>query len=330
MIKRKQKKPEHIKQKVVYEIVDEASEGQKIDNFLIKFLKKVPKSHIYKILRSGQVRVNKKRIKTDFRLSLRDSVRIPPIDFLRKKIDNSNKISVENVKIIEENILFEDDFLIALNKPSGIAVHGGSGLSFGVIELIRKTRLDHKFFELVHRIDRDTSGVLLIAKKRSALVELHKQIREKKVHKKYQVVVKGIWKDKQKIVDLELLKINSENGNKKVRVVNSSANNSLVKASRSVFFLKKVFNCYSLLDVKLITGRTHQIRIQLSHLGFPILGDDKYGDFTLNKSLKKMGLKRMLLHALEFGFIHPVTTKKLLIKAPLPVYVSNFIKNNEA
>ena len=243
MIKRKQKKLEHIKQKVVYEIVDEASEGQKIDNFLIKFLKKVPKSHIYKILRSGQVRVNKKRIKTDFRLSLRDSVRIPPIDFLRKKIDNSNKISVENVKIIEENILFEDDFLIALNKPSGIAVHGGSGLSFGVIELIRKTRPDHKIFELVHRIDRDTSGVLLIAKKRTALVELHKQIREKKVHKKYQVVVKGIWKDKQKIVDLELLKINSENGNKKVRVVNSSENNSLVKSLSTsfIFFLWRRF-----------------------------------------------------------------------------------------
>ena len=155
----------HIKNKVIYEVVDESSEGQKIDNFLIKFLKNVPKSHIYKILRSGQVRVNKKRVRTAFKLSLNDSVRIPPVDFLRKKSVIENKIGSDQFKIIEKNILFEDDFLIVLNKPSGIAVHGGSGLSFGVIELVRNARPDHKFFELVHRIDKDTSGVLLIAKK---------------------------------------------------------------------------------------------------------------------------------------------------------------------
>ena len=157
---------DYTKNKVTYEAVDESSEGQKIDNFLIKFLKNVPKSHIYKILRSGQVRVNKKRIKTDFRLSLNDSVRIPPVDFVRKKTASSIKINSDQFKIFEENILFEDDFLLVLNKPSGIAVHGGSGLSFGVIELVRNGRPDHKFFELVHRIDKDTSGVLLIAKKK--------------------------------------------------------------------------------------------------------------------------------------------------------------------
>jgi|TARA_B110000259_G_scaffold171594_1_gene203229 23S rRNA pseudouridine955/2504/2580 synthase len=330
MIKRKQKMPGHIKQKVIYEVIDESSDGQKIDNFLIKFLKNVPKSHIYKILRSGEVRVNKKRVKTGFRLSLKDSVRIPPVDFTKKKVVNLNKASTDQVKLINDNTLFEDDFLLVLNKPSGLAVHGGSGLSFGVIELIRTSRPEHKFFELVHRIDKDTSGVLLIAKKRTALVGLHKQIREKKVHKKYQVVVNGVWKEKQKIVDLDLLKTNSDNGQKKVRVVESFSNNPLVKASRSVFFLKKVFGSYSLLDVKIITGRTHQIRTQLSHLGFPILGDDKYGDFPLNKSLRKIGLKRMLLHALELGFVHPITLEKLLIKAPLPTNISEFIAKNES
>ena len=321
---------DYTKNKVIYETVDESSEGQKIDNFLIKFLKNVPKSHIYKILRSGQVRVNKKRIKTDFRLALNDSVRIPPVDFVRKETVSPIKINLDQFKIFEENILFEDDSLLIINKPSGVAVHGGSGLSFGIIELVRNGRPNHKFFELVHRIDKDTSGVLLIAKKRSALVGIHKQMREKKVHKKYQVVVSGVWKEKQKIVDLDLLKTTANNGQNKVRVIESPLKNSLAKPSRSVFFLKKNFNSYSLLDVKLITGRTHQIRTQLAHLGFPILGDEKYGNFVLNKSLKRVGLKRMLLHAVELGFVHPLTLENMFIKAPMPTHISNFISKNES
>jgi len=317
------------KNKVIYETINESSNGQKIDNFLIKFLKNVPKSHIYKILRSGQVRVNKKRVKTDFRLTLNDSVRIPPVDFLIKKKSSLQNLNLEQFNIIEDNILFEDDYLLALNKPSGIAVHGGSGLSFGVIELIRNWRKDQVFFELVHRIDKDTSGALLVAKKRSALVAIHKQMREKKIHKKYQVIVKGIWKEKQKIVDLNLLKTTSDNGQRKVRVIKELSNNSTIKKSRSVFFLKKNFGLYTLLEVKLITGRTHQIRTHLSHLGFPILGDDKYGDFILNKSLRKVGLKKMLLHAAELGFIHPISKENILLKAPLPNHFNEFINKNE-
>ena len=315
---------EDTKNKVFYRIVDERSGGQRIDNFLLKILKGVPKSHIYKLLRSGQVRVNKKRIKTDFKLTLNDSVRIPPVSFkdniqINKNYRNQNQLDI--------NIIYEDEALLVINKSSGMAVHGGSGVSFGVIELIRSRRPDAKFLELIHRIDKDTSGILLIAKKRTALVDIHKQIREKKVHKKYVVAVNGEWKEKQKILELKLFKTMEKDG-QKVRVIKSTKENILVKNSKSVFFLKKNFGNFSLLDVKLITGRTHQIRVQLSHIGFPILGDKKYGDFNLNKNLKKTGLKSMFLHASEFAFIHPITKKKIIFKAKLPNYLESFIKEN--
>ena len=318
---------DQIERKVTYQIVDEGSAAQKIDNYLIKILKGVPKSHIYKLLRSGQVRVNKKRVRTEFKLTVGDSVRIPPVDF-RPKINNPHiNISKQVENSILDNILFEDEFLLVLNKPSGIAVHGGSGLSFGVIELLRKLRPTAKFLELIHRIDKETSGVLLIAKKRIALVDIQKQIREKKIHKKYQVGVLGNWKEKQKIVTLDLLKTTTNEG-QKVRVVTRKNNQQPVLSSKSVFFLNKNFSSYSLLDVKLITGRTHQIRVHLAHLGYPVLGDDKYGDFQLNKTLKKLGLSRMFLHAHEYGFIHPGTQKKLLIKANTPEELSRFVKAN--
>ena len=318
---------DQIERKVTYQIVDEGSAAQKIDNYLIKILKGVPKSHIYKLLRSGQVRVNKKRVRTEFKLTVGDSVRIPPVDF-RPKINNPYiNISKQVENSILDNILFEDEFLMALNKPSGIAVHGGSGLSFGVIELLRNLRPNAKFLELIHRIDKETSGVLLIAKKRIALVDIQKQIREKKIHKKYQVGVLGNWKEKQKIVTLDLLKTTTNEG-QKVRVVTRKNNQQAVLSSKSVFFLNKNFGSYSLLDVKLITGRTHQIRVHLAHLGYPVLGDDKYGDFQLNKTLKKLGLSRMFLHAHEYGFIHPGTQDKLLIKANTPEELSKFVQAN--
>ena len=311
------------KKRVQYISIDEASDGQRVDNFLIKILKKVHKSHIYKILRSGEVRVNKKRVKSDFKLTLDDEVRVPPL-----AMDESRRSDTPVAKHnIQDSIIFEDDVLIALNKPAGIAVHGGSGIHHGVIELLRHERPNDSFLELVHRIDKETSGILLIAKKRSALLHLHKQIRDKKIHKKYLAVVFGKWQKKQLNMDLDLSIKNDGDRGKKVKVVSSKNANIKSKESRSVFFLRQVINDVSFLDIKLITGRMHQIRVHLSFLGFPIVGDDKYGNFDLNKDFIKKGMKRMCLHAIELGFQHPLTNQAQLIKAPEPKEFS-FFKNN--
>ncbi len=311
--------PLEIKNNVKYHIIDEGSDGQKIDNFLLKTLKNVPKSHVYKLLRSGQVRVNKKRVRTDYRLSINDSVRIPPVSYKDKDTSIVAIASKSQLLDIEKCILHEDDAFIIINKPCGIAVHGGSGINLGVIELLRQSRPDAKFLELVHRIDKETSGILMIAKKRLALVGIHKQMREKSIHKKYEVIVNGEWKDKQRIVDLNLLKTSDVDGQKKVSVVNDDYKNTNTKKSRSVFFLKKSLKAFTLLEVKLITGRTHQIRVQLSHLGFPILGDEKYGNFELNKKIKKAGFSRMFLHASEVTFTHPLNQEKAHFRAPTPI-----------
>ena len=313
-----------IEKKITYKLVDEGSVGQKVDNFLIKILKGVPKSHIYKLLRTGQIRVNKKRVKTEYKLCKGDELRIPPVDYKEKTTPKNLKIDNRTKKSITKNILYEDDDLFVINKPSGLAVHGGSGLSFGVIELLREIYPNEKFLELIHRLDKETSGVLLVAKKRAALVEIQKQIREKRIHKKYQVCVYGLWKDKQKTVDLMLLKTSNQDG-QKVIVVDKKKEEQNSKASKSVFFLKKQFRNFSLLDVKLITGRTHQIRVHLAHLGFPVLGDQRYGNFKINKELEKVGFKRMFLHACEYGFIHPRSKEKLFISAPLPEELISFI-----
>jgi len=307
------------KNNVKYHIIDEGSEGQKIDNFLVKILKDVPKSHIYKLLRSGQVRVNKKRIRTDFRLSINDSVRIPPVSYRERAKFVPTAANKSQITDIEKDVLFEDDAFIVLNKLHGIAVHGGSGVNFGVIELLRQSRPNAKFLELVHRIDKDTSGILLIAKKRLALVGIHKQMRDKSIHKKYEAIVHGEWNKKQLIVDLNLLKSSDVDGQKKISVVDDSNNSVNTKKSRSVFFLKKNLKDFTFLEVKLITGRTHQIRVHLSHLGFPIVGDQKYGNFELNKRLRKIGLGRMFLHASEVAFIHPISMDKVHFLAPTPI-----------
>ena len=306
-------------------VIDEASEGQRIDNYLTKVLKGVPKSHIYRILRSGEVRVNKKRIDADFRLSLQDVVRIPPI---RTGISDEKPTAIsKSAPKLEQFILYEDDAILVLNKPAGLAVHGGSGISFGVIEQLRLERPKAKFLELVHRLDRETSGVLLLAKKRTALVALHEAIRNNQTDKRYLMMVQGEWTEAKKRVSLDLQKYVLPNGERRVNVVTDKAKDKYDEAqhSETIFYLKQNLGEYSLLEAQLVTGRTHQLRVQLAHLGFPILGDDKYGDFALNKVLVKKGLKRMFLHSAETKLKHPLTLEPLKLVAPMPPDLEKFM-----
>lgn len=306
-------------------LVDEASEGQRVDNFLAKILKGVPKSHIYRILRSGEVRVNKGRVNAARKLSINDVVRVPPIRVSVKPtmLESSAPITPK----FEKSIVYEDDAMLVIDKPAGFAVHGGSGISRGVIEQLRLERPKAKFLELVHRLDRDTSGVLLLAKRRSALVALHKAIRENKTDKRYSVLVAGEWKDAKKRVILDLQKYVLPSGERRVNVVTDKTKDKFNEAqvSETIFYLKESFESYSLLEAKLITGRTHQLRVQLAHLGFPIVGDDKYGDFELNKKLQKKGMKRMFLHSIETKLQHPISNERLRLIAPLPAELDRFI-----
>ncbi len=294
---------------------DEA--GQRIDNFLLRVCKGVPKSHVYRILRSGEVRVNKGRIDQLYRLQENDVVRIPPV-----RIAESTQA---NVPKCEFPILFEDKYLLVVNKPAGVAVHGGSGVSYGVIEQLRASRPDASFLELVHRLDRETSGVLLLAKKRSALTDLHEQMRDGKTDKRYVTLVKGEWLNARQHVKLPLHKYTTADGERRVRVQADG------QASHTIFNLRGNFGDYSLLEAELKTGRTHQIRVHLSASGFPIVGDDKYGDFALNKALQKSqgalpALKRMFLHAYQISFMHPETKKLICLKAELPGECEQFVR----
>lgn len=308
--------------------VDEASEGQRIDNFLAKTLKGVPKSHIYRILRSGEVRVNKGRIDASYKLLIGDIVRVPPIrvSTAEKPVTNAPATSV-----LESTIIFEDDALLVIDKPAGFAVHGGSGVSRGVIEQLRLERPKAKFLELVHRLDRETSGVLMLAKKRAALVALHEMIRNNQTDKRYLMLVAGEWTDKKKRVTLDLQKYVLPNGERRVNVVTDKSKDKYDEAqhSETIFYLKQAFVGFTLLEAQLVTGRTHQLRVQLAHLGFPIAGDDKYGDFANNKLLQKKGLKRMFLHSAETNLRHPVSGDKLKLIAPLPTELQKFMEKLE-
>ncbi len=305
------------KESVTWTEIDEGSCEQRIDNFLCKHLKGVPKSHIYRILRSGEVRVNKKRVDQTYRLQLGDQVRIPPVRVAEPQ-------QRDYVPALEFPILHEDDALLVVNKPSGVAVHGGSGVSFGVIEQLRSARPQAKFLELVHRLDRETSGVLLLAKKRSALTGLHEQMREGKTDKRYLTLVIGKWLNAKQHVKLPLHKFTRADGERRVMVREDG------QESHTVFALQQAYSGYSLLEAQLKTGRTHQIRVHLSHLGFPIAGDDKYGDFARNKELMKQGLKRMFLHAHSIAFSHPLTGEGMRFVAPLPKELEKFIAKLDA
>ena len=294
--------------KIVAISADEA--GQRIDNFLRTHLKGVPKSMIYRILRKGEVRVNKKRVKPEYKLEDGDQVRIPPVRVAEREEDAVSP-HLQKVAALEHVILYEDDHILVLNKPSGTAVHGGSGLSFGVIEGLRALRPDARFLELVHRLDRDTSGVLLVAKKRSALRSLHEQLREKGMQKDYLALVRGQWPSHIKSIQAPLLKNILQSGERIVRV------NSEGKPSETRFKVEERFDIATLVRCSPITGRTHQIRVHTLHAGHPIAFDDRYGEREFDSQLSGTGLRRLFLHALSLRFTHPNTGEILRIEAPL-------------
>jgi 23S rRNA pseudouridine955/2504/2580 synthase len=305
--------------------VDAESAGQRLDNFLLRHLKGVPKTYVYRVIRSGEVRVNKGRAAADTRISAGDDVRVPPV-----RLPERGAVSTPPAR--EFPILFEDDHLLAIDKPAGVAVHGGSGVSSGVIEQLRQARPQARFLELVHRLDRETSGVLLLAKKRSALTQLQDQFRErgpdKAVGKTYAALVIGEWPDNRKVIDVPLHKFTAADGERRVRTTSPADD----QGKRSITLVQVVRHLgdFTLLDVTIKTGRTHQIRVHLTHEGHPIAGDAKYGDFALNRRLARgeaapMRFDRMFLHARRLRFTHPATGLTVDLSAPLPAECQNLV-----
>ncbi|MGZ8993319.1 MAG: RluA family pseudouridine synthase [Burkholderiaceae bacterium] len=306
-----------------YRTIGPEAEGQRLDNYLIRIAKGVPKSHVYRIVRAGEVRVNKGRVAVDYRLMAGDQVRIPPMRLAERAPTPLAAIPAAAMP----PILFEDEHLIAVDKPAGLAAHGGSGIAFGLIERVRAARPHQPFLELVHRLDRETSGILLLAKSRRALLGLHEDLREGLVEKRYSVLVYGDWVNDRQHVRLALTKYVNRHGERRVSV------DAEGMESHTVFSLIKRYGRFSLLEADLKTGRTHQIRVHLSHLGFPIVGDDKYGDFELNKHVARgtlmanvPRLARMFLHAGAVDFKHPVTSRPMALEAPLPSECNEFLQ----
>lgn len=305
--------------------MDEGGAGQRLDNYLIKVLKGAPKTLVYRIIRSGEVRVNKGRAAADTRLAMGDEVRVPPLRLAERSPEEAAAVPAR-----EFPVLFEDDCMLVINKPAGVAVHGGSGVSFGVIEQLRRARPESRFLELVHRLDKETSGILVIAKKRSALTVLQDHFRERKAHKTYAALVIGQWPGSKKVIDVALHKYLTAEGERRVRAVRGDSD----EGRRSISLVKVMqhFKAFSLLDVTIKTGRTHQIRVHLASEGHSIVGDEKYGDFNLNHALARgtaaagvrMGdlsggrFERMFLHARYLSLPHPVSEASLVFEAPLP------------
>lgn len=301
--------------------VDELFIGQRLDNFLIRHLKGVPKSRIYNLLRKGEIRVNKGRAKPNQRLQSGDILRIAPI---RVSADPSpGKLSNQLSRLLMTNILFEDDALIIFNKPSGLAVHGGSGVSMGAIEAFRALRPEERFLELVHRLDRDTSGCLLLAKNRAALISMQKAIQLNRVNKRYQALVAGHWPKGKGTVNAPLRKNQLSSGERFVRVDADG------KPSVTHFSVVKRYPSATLLDVELETGRTHQIRVHCQFSGHSIAGDEKYGDSTFNNQVKSDGCSRLFLHAIGLRFKHPMSNNVIDVQAPLPHELEKLLRKLE-
>ena len=309
--------------------VEEA--GQRLDNFLIRQLKGVPKSHIQRIIRSGEVRINKKRCKSIDRIQTGDIIRLPPIRVATRSERLNQPIPPQEFQII-----YEDEVLLIINKPSGIAVHGGSGISFGVIEQLRRARPEARYLELVHRLDKDTSGLLMIAKKRSALVKLHEAIRLNHPQKTYIALGIGAWPKAVRQVKLPLVKYTGAQGEKMVRIATAEQPHQqahtlfkILKQYRSAVLHQVGLSEVTLMEATLKTGRTHQIRVHMQSQQCPIAGDERYGDYQANKRLQKLKLKRMFLHAAELKITHPVSGDTLHVKAPLPDELQQFLAQLE-
>jgi 23S rRNA pseudouridine955/2504/2580 synthase len=312
-------------------VVDEAGEGQRLDNFLFRLLKGVPKTHVYRVIRSGEVRVNKGRAAADTRLALGDELRVPPIRVAEKATD------APAAPAREFPILFEDEHLLAIAKPAGVAVHGGSGVSFGVIEQLRMARPQARFLELVHRLDRETSGILLVAKKRSALKNLQEQFRQRQTGKTYLALVSGDWPAHKKVLDKPLHKYLLESadgtgdGERRVKVVSRDDPDGMPSVTLVKVLARSApgaAQAMSLLAVTIKTGRTHQIRVHLASEGLPIVGDDKYGNFEDNKAWARcvVPLKRMFLHAWRLQIAHPATGQAVALQASLAPELIPFLQ----
>ncbi|HEX4857348.1 MAG TPA: RluA family pseudouridine synthase [Limnobacter sp.] len=315
--------------------IDSGHEDQRLDNFLCAVCKGVPKSHVFRIIRSGEVRVNSKRAEAKTKLCIGDLVRVPPIQVVQKQqsTDTSSarpEMGAQLLKAASEiEVLYEDEHLLAVNKPSGLAVHGGSGNSFGLIECIRASRAGtHQDLELVHRIDRETSGILIISKKRSALRRLQEQLRARSWKKYYLALVLGDWPDHLKQVDLPLLK--TQSGEKEARVFVDKAGDQACTKFNVIHRLKAEYSQFTLIQANILTGRTHQIRVHTSANKFPIAGDDRYGNFEMNKMLARHGLKRMFLHAARLQLLHPQSNEPIVLEAPLAPELDRFIKTLKA
>jgi len=304
-------------------LVDDEDAGQRLDNFLFRQLKGVPKTHIYRIIRSGEVRVNRGRASAERRIEAGDQIRLPPVRTSDRADDKARMMSASATTLAlarEFPILYEDDSLLAIDKPAGVAVHGGSGVSFGVIEQLRMARPQARLLELVHRLDRETSGILLVAKKRSALKNLQDQFRARETDKTYLALVSGQWPAGRKVLDKSLHKYLLPDGERRVRVVAKDHPDAM--PSLTLVKVARASSSCSLLEVTIKTGRTHQIRVHLAAEGMPIIGDDKYGDFELNKALQRplvpVPLRRMFLHAWRLQCRHPASGQSLQLQAELP------------
>jgi 23S rRNA pseudouridine955/2504/2580 synthase len=305
--------------------VDEESDGQRLDNYLMRELKGVPKTHVYRIIRSGEVRRNKGRVSADDRVQAGDVLRIPPIRLSPQIEEKAERPAPPR----EFPVVFEDEGLLAIDKPAGVAVHGGSGVSFGVIEQLRRARPTARLLELVHRLDRETSGLLLIAKKKSVLKAVQDQFRERETGKTYLALVVGAWPERKKVIDQPLHKFLLADGERRVRVTSADDPDGM----RAITLVKVAQQwpaagerpALSLLEVTIKTGRTHQIRVHLASAGHPIAGDDKYGDFERNRRLALAGLRRMFLHAWRLRLLHPLTQQPLALQAELPAELKSYI-----